>query len=300
MDPIKPKSAICTLVYSETYDDYAAESNHFVCFHVIFPEKDLGGILKEQKGILTVKTDSDHRNPITSKMELYGDGIIKKFELWQEHSWQNALFKAWTRYTSATGYEAATTRELVYELQEQEDGSFSYDLNTQSKKLASTKYSHGIMQNEDGTESHIVIVPKSEPDWFKEPRVAKDSPETPTLASAGESYKPHLKNNELSKTDSSIEQNKQSSQNGCLQSLFEHINLQLISGFMVALGAAAVAVAFTLLNAASLGTAGLVVASIGLASIITGIGFFKAGSDNNNSTKESLTVDSPDMQLNYN
>lgn len=52
-------------------------------------------------------------------------------------------------------------------------------------------------------------------------------------------------------------------------------SMQIISGFMVVLGVAAVAVAFTMLNAATFGTVGVTVACIGIVALLTGCGFFK-------------------------
>ena len=54
------------------------------------------------------------------------------------------------------------------------------------------------------------------------------------------------------------------------------VNMQVLSGFIAALGVAAVAVAFAALNAATFGTAGLGVAAIGLtATLLGGVGLFK-------------------------
>lgn len=55
-----------------------------------------------------------------------------------------------------------------------------------------------------------------------------------------------------------------------------YISMQILNGFIAVLGVAAVAVAFTALNAASMGIPGLVVATAGVASILTGIGLFAA------------------------
>ena len=51
-------------------------------------------------------------------------------------------------------------------------------------------------------------------------------------------------------------------------------SMHLICGFITALGVAAVAVAFTVLNAATLGTGGMVLAGIGVATILGGVGLF--------------------------
>ena len=68
-------------------------------------------------------------------------------------------------------------------------------------------------------------------------------------------------------------------------------SLQILSGFIAAIGIAAVAVAFAVLNAATLGTAGLVVAAIGATALILGgVGLFKfAPVSKHNSSIENLS-----------
>lgn len=53
-----------------------------------------------------------------------------------------------------------------------------------------------------------------------------------------------------------------------------NISMMVFGGFIAAIGITAVAVAFTLLNAATLGLAGLVVAGIGVTAALTGLGLF--------------------------
>ena len=53
------------------------------------------------------------------------------------------------------------------------------------------------------------------------------------------------------------------------------ISMHVLSGFMVVLGISAIAIAFTLLNAAALNIAGVTVACLGLATLLTGYGLFK-------------------------
>lgn len=69
-----------------------------------------------------------------------------------------------------------------------------------------------------------------------------------------------------------------------------NFSMMVLSGFITAIGIAAVAVAFTVLNAATLGTAGLVVAGIGIAATLTGIGLFA------NACKSSKVI-TPDDSL---
>ncbi|KTC86101.1 MULTISPECIES: hypothetical protein [Legionella] len=57
-----------------------------------------------------------------------------------------------------------------------------------------------------------------------------------------------------------------------------NISMQILGGFIAALGVAAVAIAFTALNAATLGIPGLVVAGLGAAAILGGVGLFAFGS----------------------
>ncbi|CEG56465.1 hypothetical protein [Legionella fallonii] len=68
-------------------------------------------------------------------------------------------------------------------------------------------------------------------------------------------------------------------------------NMHLLSGFITALGIAAVAVAFTVLNATTFGISGLVVAGIGIAAILGGVGLFASTFKKNEqpSQTDSLT-----------
>jgi len=61
-----------------------------------------------------------------------------------------------------------------------------------------------------------------------------------------------------------------------------NINMQILGAFIAAVGIAAIAVAFTVLNAATLGIPGVVVAGAGLAAALTGLGLFKTAYDNTN------------------
>lgn len=58
---------------------------------------------------------------------------------------------------------------------------------------------------------------------------------------------------------------------------FSNISMQVLGGFIAVIGAAAVAVAFVALNAATFGLAGLIVAGLGSAAILGGVGLFAAG-----------------------
>ncbi|NDH69461.1 MAG: hypothetical protein EBY22_16515, partial [Gammaproteobacteria bacterium] len=55
------------------------------------------------------------------------------------------------------------------------------------------------------------------------------------------------------------------------------INMQILGGFIAVLGAGAIAVAFVALNIATFGAAGIVVAGIGVAALLTGCGLFRLG-----------------------
>jgi uncharacterized RDD family membrane protein YckC len=58
------------------------------------------------------------------------------------------------------------------------------------------------------------------------------------------------------------------------------ISMMVLGGFIAVLGIAAVAIAFTLLNAATLGIAGLVVAGVGVVATLAGVGLFASGARN--------------------
>ncbi|MBL7525067.1 hypothetical protein [Legionella bononiensis] len=252
MPTLKPSSATCTLVYSETYSD--KEPNYYVCFRVEFAEE-------SRKGILKIRTDSTTRKAIESKLEFFSSSCIKEFEPWQENSWQNALFNSWIRFINLNAYCAAITGELIYELHELQDGTCSYELTEQSKKTAKAMYPHLIIDNVDRTESTFIEQPEDE-------------------------ITPHPHSSTPGNTDIEKEQT--------LDSLFDHIDYQIVSGFMMALGVVAIALAFTVLHAASLGTAGIVTASLGFASVLSGIGFFTTGY-----TDETKTLNPDRTQLNF-
>lgn len=65
-------------------------------------------------------------------------------------------------------------------------------------------------------------------------------------------------------------------------SSMNNISMMVLGGFVAALGVAAVATAFIMLNALTGGVVGLVVAGIGIASILSGIGLFATGACRNN------------------
>ena len=74
-----------------------------------------------------------------------------------------------------------------------------------------------------------------------------------------------------------------------LKQLLNGITMQIWGGFLSVVGVAAVAVAFVVLNAFTLGVSGLFVASLGAASLLTGLGLFAAGNNKVNHL-ESMVV----------
>ncbi len=68
--------------------------------------------------------------------------------------------------------------------------------------------------------------------------------------------------------------------------------MQIFGGFIAALGAAAVAVAFVALNAATFGLAGLITAGLGVAALLTGVGLFAAGTFRHSQTMPDVSIDS--------
>lgn len=249
---MKPKFAICTQVYSNIYP--SRKNEHYVCFEVDFDDN-------QMKHMLTVKTDKHHSKPFEFKLNEFGN-FTDQFEPWQNDSWQNALFMAWQRYTSVSGYCAAITTELIYELQEQEDGHFCYELTDNSKRQIAALYPRFTRMNSEGIEEHGMLVPEKEPTWFNTPSRAIAIPESTPIGSISE--------------------------NGDELPFMTPFNMQILSGFMMVLGTAAVAIAFSLLNAATLGAAGVVVASVGLVSLVAGCGFFKVASDRSSYDQPSL------------
>lgn len=64
------------------------------------------------------------------------------------------------------------------------------------------------------------------------------------------------------------------------------ISMMVLGGFIAAAGIAAVAIAFTLLNAATLGIPGLVLAVAGVAASLAGAGLFATGYKDRQTTPE--------------
>ncbi|MCL9686757.1 hypothetical protein MJ258_04460, partial [Legionella sp. EUR-108] len=64
-------------------------------------------------------------------------------------------------------------------------------------------------------------------------------------------------------------------------SSLSNISMMILGGFIATAGIAAVAIAFTVLNAATLGIPGIVVACIGVAAALSGIGLFATGTYKN-------------------
>lgn len=62
------------------------------------------------------------------------------------------------------------------------------------------------------------------------------------------------------------------------------ISMMVLGGFIAAAGITAVAIAFTLLNAATFGAAGLAVAIVGVAATLSGVGLFATGAYKNKQT----------------
>ena len=67
-----------------------------------------------------------------------------------------------------------------------------------------------------------------------------------------------------------------------IQTVGRSISLQILGLFIAAVGIAAIAVAFIVLNAATFGVPGVVVAGVGLATTLGGFGLFKSANDTTN------------------
>lgn len=88
-------------------------------------------------------------------------------------------------------------------------------------------------------------------------------------------------------SSSNIQQEKHSSS-------MSNISMTVLEGVIAATGIAAVAIAFTLLNAATFGIAGLVVAGVGVAAALSGIGLFAAGTYKNRQSVSDNSLDLSD------
>ncbi|MBL7481264.1 hypothetical protein [Legionella bononiensis] len=255
---MKPISATCISKYSLSYPGH--EDKYYIRFQVVFAENDA-------HGTLTIETDEYNRNAIQSKLELQNSKTQGEFQPWIKDSWQDALLNAWLRYFNAIGYCAATTKDMVYQLKDQADGTFFYDLCDESKKGVHEMLPHGIVYNDDGTQTDLIVVPQEHADRFIDSENSAAS-------------------NATDKTNT-----KQ-----LISTSINSFDCHIISGFIFAIGVAAVALAFTLLHAASGGIAGLVVGGIGITAMLTGgIGLFNFGSapDHKEIERNLLSVNSP-------
>jgi hypothetical protein len=73
------------------------------------------------------------------------------------------------------------------------------------------------------------------------------------------------------------------------------ISMQILGGFLSALGIAAVSIAFAALNLATFGTSGLVVGMLGLISLGTGVGFFAVERKRSNNEIELSSPKAPEL-----
>lgn len=226
------------------------EDKHYVFFVVQFTDND-------DKHILVIRTDNEYKKGLEYRFNQLGDPS-KQFELLSDNSWQNALLVAWRKYVSVFGYNCEITEKLTFVSHEQIDGGFCYQL-------------------ENGNLESVL--------WDSKESPSATSPQNSTSGQNNlQATNPHnikivesLDPDELFKTHPA-------------QSIVKNIGMHILSGFIVALGITAVALAFTVLNAATLGTAGVVVATFGVASILAGCGLFKVTQDYLSSVTQDLGV----------
>ncbi|MCL9682755.1 hypothetical protein [Legionella maioricensis] len=76
-----------------------------------------------------------------------------------------------------------------------------------------------------------------------------------------------------------------------------NIGMQVLGGFIALVGCAAVTTAFVLLNAATFGIPGLIVAGLGVAFVLGGVGLFARGTSQKNQTEPDVTIDFSEEQL---
>jgi hypothetical protein len=78
------------------------------------------------------------------------------------------------------------------------------------------------------------------------------------------------------------------------------ISMQVLGGFIAVLGCAAVATAFIFLNAATAGVAGLIVAGLGVACIVAGVGLFATSTYKKEQAKPGDSLGSSNLEINLN
>jgi DNA-directed RNA polymerase subunit L len=109
------------------------------------------------------------------------------------------------------------------------------------------------------------------------------SPKMETTASSGALAEKHEKA-EVYKASVEVASTSESTTKKTNSLSKTNISMQVLSGFIAVAGCAAVAIAFTLLNAATFGVAGLLMAGVGIAATLLGVGLFAVGANNNERT----------------
>ncbi|WP_133129237.1 ankyrin repeat domain-containing protein [Legionella yabuuchiae] len=69
--------------------------------------------------------------------------------------------------------------------------------------------------------------------------------------------------------------------------LLSNISMMILGGFIAAVGISAIAIAFTVLNVATFGAAGIALATMGVAATLTGVGLFAAGAHKQKASQSS-------------
>ncbi|CEG55634.1 hypothetical protein [Legionella fallonii] len=105
----------------------------------------------------------------------------------------------------------------------------------------------------------------------------QDKPKVVTANNIEPLHKDHHQETSTSSSDEATVNEPKITRTNSPSSSFSNISMQVLGGFLAAIGAAAVAVAFVVLNAATLGLAGLITAGLGVASILGGVGLFGTG-----------------------
>ena len=71
--------------------------------------------------------------------------------------------------------------------------------------------------------------------------------------------------------------------------IMSNLSMQVLGGFIAALGGAVVATAFVILNAATFNTLGVIVATLGVSSVLAGVGLFARGTLKNSIVQDEVS-----------
>ncbi|MGX8737613.1 hypothetical protein [Legionella pneumophila] len=263
-----------TVYNSEKYQDV-----YFVGFRVKFDGS-------EKLQTLTIKTDKNYSVALSYSIDGSSDVVCDEF------SWTNALLQA----ANQDGYCAARPKEFELHTKESE---YYYALTEASKSAIWKDHKEAMdLFRHSFTAGTAFALPNTKPG----PKFQNNASELQSTSSISidQELSPlseeitkqvtfkEVSNNRTRKANAPHENSPQysliinpevkpSQIKETHPSLMSNISMMVIGGFIAAAGITAIAIAFTVLNAATFGVAGLLVTGLGVAATLSGAGLFATG-----------------------